>query len=112
MKLSKIGHKTSVRRNIKPCAVNMREVLGGLQNHIRYALMDSKYFADRVAVDDILSTEEKLHLSRSLLGNDSLGTTCFKKTARKPLFQKKRSVKVFQPGFALPYGVKHTCYRI
>ncbi|KAL3858847.1 hypothetical protein ACJMK2_009098 [Sinanodonta woodiana] len=83
------------RRNSAPCADNMRKVLGGLHNHIRYVQMDRKYFADRVIVDDILTTEEKLHLSRSFLGSDSLDTTCFIKTARKPLFQQERRVVRF-----------------
>ncbi|KAL3859474.1 hypothetical protein ACJMK2_009694, partial [Sinanodonta woodiana] len=89
------------RRNITPCADSMRKVLGGLHNHIRYVQMDRKYFADRVIVDDILTAEEKLHLSRSFLGSDSLDTTCFIKTARKPFFQQKRRVLRF-PSLAFP----------
>ncbi|KAL3871894.1 hypothetical protein ACJMK2_039866 [Sinanodonta woodiana] len=103
------------RRNITPCAHNMRKMLGGLHNHIRYAQMDRKYFADRVIVDEILTAEEKL--SRSFLGSDSLDTTCFIKTARKPLFQQERRVLRF-PSVALPcptalniHAIELKCYR-
>ncbi|KAK3590978.1 hypothetical protein CHS0354_020331 [Potamilus streckersoni] len=105
------------RKNLKPSAGNMRKVLGGLRNHIRYALMDKKYFADRVIVDDILTTDEKLHLCRSFLGSDNLGATCFMQTERKPIFQKKHKVMRFSnstircPTSRITHAIEFKCSR-
>ncbi|KAK3581231.1 hypothetical protein CHS0354_024775 [Potamilus streckersoni] len=54
------------QRNILSSGENLRKVLGGLLNLIRFSVMDQNYFADEVAIDDkILNPRQKIIFSKN-----------------------------------------------
>ncbi|KAK3590972.1 hypothetical protein CHS0354_020325 [Potamilus streckersoni] len=80
------------QRNIKPSTENIRQVLGGLKNLIRFSVMDGKYFADKVAADNILTVDEKLTFLRNFLSNGNYEAAKNIQAARKPRFQEMQRV--------------------
>ncbi|KAL3859328.1 hypothetical protein ACJMK2_009553 [Sinanodonta woodiana] len=83
------------QRNLQPNTENMRGVLSGLKNYIRFSLMDEEYFADKVAADDILTADEKVSLFRTFLCGDTLETTNIRHIVRKSTFQSMQRVLRF-----------------
>ncbi|KAK3580328.1 hypothetical protein CHS0354_003563 [Potamilus streckersoni] len=85
------------RKNIQPSAENIRQTLGGLVNLIRFSVMDGKYFADRVAVDNLLTADQKVSFLRHFLSSGSLNNMEYIQTKRTSRFQEKQRVIRF-PG--------------
>ncbi|KAL3858855.1 hypothetical protein ACJMK2_009105 [Sinanodonta woodiana] len=84
------------RKSIQPSAENMRQVMGGLKDLIRFSVMDGKYFTDIVAGDNILSNKEKVSLFRHFYSSSNLGNTNIqKRRVRKLSFQEKQRVVRF-----------------
>ncbi|KAL3858818.1 hypothetical protein ACJMK2_009070 [Sinanodonta woodiana] len=84
------------RKSIQPSAENMRQVMVGLKDLIRFSVMDGKYFTDIVAGDNILSDKEKVSLFRHFYSSSNLGNTNIQeRRERKLSFQEKQRVVRF-----------------
>ncbi|KAK3581228.1 hypothetical protein CHS0354_024772 [Potamilus streckersoni] len=83
------------RKNIEPRDENMMQVLGGLKHLIRFSGMNTRYFADKVAADEILTLEEKLNFFRGFLGSSKPNITSLKHTKRKLRFREMERVMRF-----------------
>ncbi|KAL3858831.1 hypothetical protein ACJMK2_009083 [Sinanodonta woodiana] len=83
------------RKNIQPSSENMRLVLGGLRNLIRFSLIDGKYFADKVATDNILTSDEKVSIFRTFLSSNTFGNIEYIQIKRKSRFQEIQRVNRF-----------------
>ncbi|KAL3858829.1 hypothetical protein ACJMK2_009081 [Sinanodonta woodiana] len=77
------------RINIQSSAENMRQVLGERKNLIRFSIMDAKYFANKVASDNILTADEKVTMFRHFLSSENAEHL---QSARKPKFQEMQRV--------------------
>ncbi|KAL3858858.1 hypothetical protein ACJMK2_009107 [Sinanodonta woodiana] len=77
------------RINIQSSAENMRKVLGERKNLIRFSIMDGKYFANKVASDNILTADEKVTILRHFLSSEGAE---YLQAARKPKFQEMQRV--------------------
>ncbi|KAK3590970.1 hypothetical protein CHS0354_020323 [Potamilus streckersoni] len=84
-----------VQRNIQLSGENLRKVLGSLLHLIRFSVMDQSYFADKVAADNLLTSDEKVIIFRRFHGTIKLDTTMFKHTPRKASYQTKERVLRF-----------------
>ncbi|KAL3858830.1 hypothetical protein ACJMK2_009082 [Sinanodonta woodiana] len=92
------------RKSIQPSAENMRQVMGGLKDLIRFSVMHGKYFTDIVAGDNILSDKEKVSLFRHFFSSNNSGNTESLQRERKPRFQEKQRLVRF-PNLGAPLSI-------
>ncbi|XP_062574900.1 BTB/POZ domain-containing protein 6-like [Saccostrea cucullata] len=62
---------------------NRRQALGKILNHIRFPIMDSKYFAENVACREILSKSERLAIFTFICSGHKSQTDCNFKTSKR-----------------------------
>ncbi|KAL3858854.1 hypothetical protein ACJMK2_009104 [Sinanodonta woodiana] len=90
------------RTHIQSSAENMRHVLGDRKHLIRFSFMDEKYFANKVASDNILTAEEKVNIFRHFHSSED---EKYLPAARKPRFQEmQRVIRFSTNGFASSTG--------
>ncbi|KAL3858819.1 hypothetical protein ACJMK2_009071 [Sinanodonta woodiana] len=68
------------------------QVLGERKNLIRFSIMDGKYFANKVASDNILTADEKVNIFRHFHNSEDAK---YLQVARKPKFQEMQRVVRF-----------------
>ena len=71
-----------IRKNLELIDSSRRHVMGKILNHIRFPIMESQYFAERVACREILSKSERLAIF-TFICSDQKSKTDFKSTRRK-----------------------------
>ena len=77
-----------------------REVLGDIIYNIRFPLMDSKYFATKVAVTELLTSDEKIDILLYQTSEKELSSTHFKFVERTAKYPFAKVVRFPSEGWA------------
>jgi hypothetical protein len=83
-----------VRKDMEVNDSNRRQVMGKILNHIRFPIMDSQYFAEKIACREILSKSERLAVFTIMCsGHRPLSDLDFKSVKRKGRYARSASTK-------------------